>query len=307
MEKDIGTWPKEYLTCLVQNTKPTERPPLRQIDPTGPYDICNADLMDMGPSASGNRYALVIVDHFTKWGAAYPLANRDGTTVCRACLERFILAEGRHTNTLKTDQGLEFCNEKMEQVCVEMGIKHEPTKGHMHRENGAAERFIETLRLMLRKRGADLVDWATHLPYTLFRYNRTPHRATGYSPYMMLHGYEPHFPVSDNYLDQRPRYIDNDDYLSNLFTNLTIMRKDARDTMETYRHSVKEYYDTNLKTHPNAFPMRRQCRGIYAPRAQQYRQASPDMVRTIRDHGNIGQHGHGATSTQWRTTTSTAT
>lgn len=153
-------------------------------------------------------------------------------------------------NTLKTDQGLEFCNEKLTQVCAELGILHETTKGHAHRENGAAERFIETLRLMLRKRGADLVDWVAHLPYALFRYNRTPHRATGYSPFMMLHGYEPRFPTSEPYLDQQPHYIDSEDYISNFLVHLAIMRREARTTMETYRHIAKEFYDTNTKAQP---------------------------------------------------------
>ncbi|KAH7732163.1 gagpol and env protein precursor [Aphelenchoides avenae] len=76
MAKDLVTWSKACLTCLVHNTKPAERPPLRQIEAKGPYDICNADLMDMGSSASGSRYALVIVDHFTKWGVAYPINSR---------------------------------------------------------------------------------------------------------------------------------------------------------------------------------------------------------------------------------------
>ncbi|KRX51328.1 Retrovirus-related Pol polyprotein from transposon, partial [Trichinella patagoniensis] len=47
----------------------------------------------LGPlekTPSGNRCVLVLTDYFTKWTAAFPLANTEASTVAKVLVEKYI-------------------------------------------------------------------------------------------------------------------------------------------------------------------------------------------------------------------------
>lgn len=57
--------------CLLTNPRPTATPPLKPFVAGSPFEYVCADILGMGLSASGMKYILVMVDHFTKWLGAY--------------------------------------------------------------------------------------------------------------------------------------------------------------------------------------------------------------------------------------------
>jgi hypothetical protein len=48
------------------------------------------DILDLGRSNGKNRYALVIVDHFSKWVVAEPVPNKTLKIVAQIFVEKFI-------------------------------------------------------------------------------------------------------------------------------------------------------------------------------------------------------------------------
>lgn len=65
------------------------------------------DLVEFGPSERGNRYALVVVDHFTKFAGSYPVPDKKASTIARTHFERWI-CDGCRPKVLHSDQGTEF-------------------------------------------------------------------------------------------------------------------------------------------------------------------------------------------------------
>ncbi|GKC21513.1 retrovirus-related pol polyprotein from transposon TNT 1-94, partial [Tanacetum coccineum] len=51
---------------------------------------------------------------------------------------------GRTVKKLMTDNGLEFCNQEFEQICIESGIARHLTVARTPQQNGVAERMNRT-------------------------------------------------------------------------------------------------------------------------------------------------------------------
>ena len=92
-------------------------PNLNRAAPLKPMQIITTDFMGPVPRAtpSGNKYALVIIDHFTKWVEIYPTRTKEAKQVARS-LVKFVCRHGIPEQII-SDQGKEFQNEIMEKLC----------------------------------------------------------------------------------------------------------------------------------------------------------------------------------------------
>ena len=86
----------------------------------------HADLMGPLRSVTSNRYILVMSDAFTKWIELIPLPNKSAEEVGKAIYENWICRNSQ-MNVLITDNGKEFRNQIMEELCKNNGIKHRYT------------------------------------------------------------------------------------------------------------------------------------------------------------------------------------
>lgn len=68
--------------------------------------------------------------------------------------------------------------------------------------------------------------WPDHLAQVVFAYNTTEHHSTGYSPYVLMFGQEPHLPVDfllglDSYVQSEVGWVvDHKDNLEEYSTRL---------------------------------------------------------------------------------------
>ncbi|KAL0310870.1 UNVERIFIED_CONTAM: Retrovirus-related Pol polyprotein from transposon TNT 1-94 [Sesamum angustifolium] len=85
---------------------------------------------------------------------------------------------GRTLKTLRTDNGLEFCNQQFTSLCDEFGIKRHKTTPYTPQQNGVAERMNRTLlnkvRCLLISSGLSKTFWGEALSTAVYLINRSP-------------------------------------------------------------------------------------------------------------------------------------
>lgn len=252
MSRDITKWSKECRECLCHNKRHPMTPPLNPIVTTKPYELVGIDLLELGPTEDGNRYALSGIDHFTKYGGAYVLPSKAVPVVARVFFERWIMEGCRILKCVLSDQGGEFSNHLMDELKLLMGIEHVYTKGYNPRENGVTGRFNETIIGMLRKKVEMPAQWDKILPYCFFAYNTTVHDSTGESPFFLLHGFDAHIPWESVPDREIGKYmVDIESYAQEMALGTKIARKYAREVNARMRERMKDCYDRRIRVCDN--------------------------------------------------------
>ena len=163
-----------------------------------PYHLLHVDLF--GPvnvmSIAKKRYAMVIVDEFTRYTWVYFLYTKSETA--------FILIE--HVKKLdklvqdsikiiRSDNGTEFRNSTMEEFCKETGIKQEFSAPGTPQQNGVVERknrtLIEAARTMLEEAKLPTYFWAEAVQAACFTQNATLINKHGKTPFEMVRKKKP--------------------------------------------------------------------------------------------------------------------
>nr|KYP63308.1 Retrovirus-related Pol polyprotein from transposon TNT 1-94 [Cajanus cajan] len=150
----------------------------------GVLDYVHSDLW--GPSRTeshgGARYFLSIVDDFSRKVWVYFLKQKN--EVFDRFKEWKVLVEtqiGRNLKKLRTDNGLEFCDEKFSKFCRENGVARHKTVRGTPQKNGLVERFnrtiLERVRCMLNHAGLPKSFWAEAVSSAVYCINRCPSTA----------------------------------------------------------------------------------------------------------------------------------
>ena len=95
-----------------------------------------------------------------------------------------------------TDRGPNLWAEAMKRAFELLGTRHRDTTPYHPRTNDAVKRFNGTLSKMLIKYciGQSIKDWDKYLNQTLFATRIRTHTTTGFSPFYLLYGINPHLP-----------------------------------------------------------------------------------------------------------------
>jgi hypothetical protein len=88
----------------------------------------------------GNRYILVICDYLSKFVIAEPIVSKTADCV-HSVFRRIFLTFGP-PNVLITDQGREFVNGKVDNLCRMMNVEHRKTSPYHPQTNGLTGRQL---------------------------------------------------------------------------------------------------------------------------------------------------------------------
>ena len=103
------------------------------------------------PSLSGCNYLLTVFDEFSRKVSCYFIKHKN--EVFNVFLEWKKMIEkktGSRIKTLRTDNGLEFVDNKFFQYCVSEGIVRHRTYAERPQQNGVAVRMNKTLLVRAR-------------------------------------------------------------------------------------------------------------------------------------------------------------
>lgn len=154
-------------------------------------------------TSAGNRWAIVAVDHLTRYAETAALPAATARDVASFLLHRFILRHGPPQELL-SDRGRVFLSEVVEAILKECHVVHRKTTAYHPQTNGLTERFNRTLGDMLSMYiAADHTNWDAILPFVTYAYNTAPQSTTGFSPFFLLYGRHPSHTI-DTILPYKP-------------------------------------------------------------------------------------------------------
>ena len=153
--------------CKVYEKK-DPKAPLCTIATTEPMDLVHVDLVRMEVTVETKKKPmvqkiLVVTDHFSRFVQAYKVKDKRAITIAKCLYDNYFRHYGfpRH---LLSDQGTEFCNAILNEMCIYLNIKK-------------------------------LCTSPEHLSSITHTYNSMRSQITGYSPYFLMMGCRPQLPI----------------------------------------------------------------------------------------------------------------
>ncbi|CAH8585986.1 unnamed protein product [Schistosoma intercalatum] len=183
MDKDIENKCRNCSSCIQAAKNPLKCEPQHWPTPAGPWVKLHADFA--GP-IQGKMF-LIIVDAFTKWPEVYIMPNcttSETTHKLSTLFSCFVVPE-----TLVTDNGSQFAAESFKNFCRTNGITHLRSPPYHPQSNGQAERFVDTFKRALLKRGGEGTTGQVITRFlTSYRSTRNPNVQDGKSPAEAMFG-----------------------------------------------------------------------------------------------------------------------
>ncbi|KAL0545142.1 hypothetical protein IC582_020288 [Cucumis melo] len=146
----------------------------------GILDYVHSDLWGHMKEASmgGLRYFISIIDDFSRKVWIYPLKQKDEAFGKFLEWKKQVEKQtGRKIKYLRTDNGLEFVNNKFNNFCKSEGITRHFTVTYTPQQNGLAERFNKTImehtRCLLTNASLPLKFWGEAAQTTCYLINRS--------------------------------------------------------------------------------------------------------------------------------------
>jgi hypothetical protein len=146
------------------------------------------------PKSNQKAYILIAMDYMTKWVEAEALPNATEEVVIKFLFKLFV----RYglPREIITDGGSQFTGHRITATLDNYHIKHRVTSPYHPQANGQVESTNKVLEAILTKTvSTNRQNWATELPNALWAYRTTWRNTTGYSPYHLVYGKEPIFPI----------------------------------------------------------------------------------------------------------------
>ena len=207
IRKQVFKHCKNCRECILQNQGQAEYGFSHFNTPDLPMQFICMDLV--GPihpvSSRGNRYVLTVIDMLTGFTVAVPIPDKSVNTVCAAYRDKVFCVFGGSSRIL-TDNGSEFKNREMKEICDTLGIKQIFSPVYMPQSNGRLEGWHRFFKACIAKhvRGQE-VEWDELVPLAVSAYNFFPCQSSKESLFLLMFGRDPITPVAQ-LLEPKLRY-----------------------------------------------------------------------------------------------------
>lgn len=117
--------------------------------PTTRFEHLHVDLIVPMPVSQEMRYAVTVVDRFTRWPEVFPVQNIEAVTAAKTLYNGWISRYGTPLR-ITTDQGRQFESQLFKELNSLLGCHHIRARAYHPQSNGMVERFHRQLKAAIR-------------------------------------------------------------------------------------------------------------------------------------------------------------
>lgn len=162
-----------------------------------PGECIAIDIVGKLPRSTNNHsFILTIIDHYSRFLEAIPLASITSKTII-STLNKYFSSFGI-PKVLISDNGSAFVSQEFQLFLKSLNISHNKTSIYHPQSNGLLERVHRTLKESIASMSSQVFEWEQRLLYFKLFYNNATHSATGFTPAELFFGRELNTPITMN-------------------------------------------------------------------------------------------------------------
>ena len=259
--EDVKWWIHTCEMCQRRKRpRPAVKAPMQLYKQGFPNERISMDII--GPlmdSERGNKYMLVIGDHFTKYTQVFPMKDQTAETVANKLVFGWFQYFGEPLE-LHTDRGTNFESNLIKEICKIYSIWKSRTTPYHPQADGMIERYNKTLEDNISKYGEKKNDWDEVGMLMTCAYNATVHETTGCTPNFLKFGHEVNNAATKLVPDPNNEALTTVEYARRLKRRLMEAYDIVRTELRKSAVTQKKYYD--LKQHLVPYKVGQPCRMI---------------------------------------------
>ena len=151
-----------------------------------------------------------------------------------------VFARNGFPGVLVLDNGSQFTSKRFKDFCERLAIKKIESAPYCPQSNGVVERLHGTLTPMIQKCIEEKRYWAEVVPLVLFFIRMTPVQTSGFSPFMIKHGWEPVTPLQLLYKGWVQKEFEDIDITDWVILNMERVQSVRDRASANYRESTQK-------------------------------------------------------------------
>lgn len=199
---------------LCQKYKVRKENPIapRSLHATRPFQIVALDLLIESKTKRGFKYAIIVIDIFTRYVRIIPIMDARANTMTTA-IDRHWMSIFPVPEEMFADCGSIYTSKEFEDFCNSYAIKKKIAAPRMQSSNGICERNWATIKTILNTMQIEnpMKEWDQLIHSAVNTYNNTTHSATGYSPSQAIFGIKQNISdqIFNKHIDQHNAILNN--------------------------------------------------------------------------------------------------
>ena len=240
MRSDIYSYVENCQICeTIKGRTQAPAPMLSYPIPDKPWKRVHLDTLELPLSQNGYKYLFVAIDYFSRFAILKPIRDKKAETIAAAIFEE-IIVNFTTPHTIITDNGGEFNNKILEELCQTFKVKKVNIQAYHPASNGVVERLNRTVINCLRS----LIDphsitWDVWIPHVKCAINTHINSATGDTPHYIIFGEDKSLPFELLKTSPSPLY-NPDDYMLQQTHNFQQIYSRVKKHMKVYREELQK-------------------------------------------------------------------
>jgi hypothetical protein len=243
---DEDNFIKKCECCQTSKTPMPAKAPLQSLPIfSEPNERIHIDLFTDVQQRSGAKHICVMTEAFSKYTEMVCIESKFADVVAKAFFERWI-CRFLVPKLFLSDQGREFDNKVMDELCLIFGVKKKRTSPYHPATNAQVEVYNKTIIKYMKAQldNNTTLDWEEHIPALALAYNSHVHSLTRETSFYLTYLQDPRLPWFNL---EKPRAFYTGSYPSEAFS---IMQQCFQLVKENLGEAVvvqKAYFDRKTK------------------------------------------------------------